>query len=780
MKTTRNTTGIIIAVICAVLWCAFADAATLTDLQMLGRYRELERAAEQKLEASKQEPNASMLGYLCVAYSKLKRYNKLFDCLDKLEKRIRSGDYVLETDKIFVANSDGTPLPNMLRAEALIELGQYKEAVREANAALGKVQDRMTTGIWPPKTYRLSLMGTLGLAYALDGDTKNARAQIEKLDNFSLGFIGIAFTTTFRANSLARINMALGQYNKAFEYVKDEENILVRSVWFVNNVAWGYSGDDAVETVYLTLPKLLIRGKCLSELGNLEEAGKTFDVMLRNARIADNGEIYWLTLFERGRVAEKQGRIAEAIDLYRRAVDVIESQRSTINTEANKIGFVGDKQDVYRRLIASLHSSGQYEAAFDYVERSKSRALVDLLAEKKDFSVAGGDSEKVIELLNLIKKEEQEAVSQDLSPSSSQNRTRSMKTKEQIRGQSPELASLISVTSIPLAELQRLIGADETLIEYYYDDKDIYIFFLSNGKLRSVRVMKGAIADDIRLLRSLIENPRSGDTIALCQRLYKQIVAPIESGLKGQSLIIVPHGALHYLPFNALHDGRSYLIERHSIRMLPSASVSKYLQARKSPDRPDIFAFGNPDLGDPAYDLKYAQNEAIAVAATRPRSMVLLREKATETALRKFGIGFNYIHFATHGQFDSDAPLQSALLLAGDGQSDGKLTVDKLYSMRLEADLVTLSACETGLGKVASGDDVVGLTRGFLYAGSSTVVASLWKVDDMATSYLMTEFYNALKVTHKQDALRRAQLKSKEKYGHPFFWAAFELTGSAR
>lgn len=771
---------IIVAVVCTLSWCVFADAATLTDLQMLGRYRDLEKAAEQKLAASQKEPDASLLGYLCVAYSRLKRYNKLFDCLDKLERRIKSGDYVLETDKLFVANSDGTPLPNMLRAEALIELGQYKEAVREAKTALGKVRDHMTTGIWSPKIYRLSLMGTLGLAHALGGDTKSARTQAEELENFSLGFMGIAFTTTFRANALARVNMALGQYNKAFEYVKDEDSILARSVWFINNVAWGYSGDDAVETVYLTLPKLMIRGKCLSELGNLEEAGKTLDVMLRNARISDNGEIYWLTLFERGRVAEKQGKFPEAIDLYRRAIEVIESQRSTINTETNKIGFVGDKQEVYRRLIASLHASGQYEAAFDYVERSKSRALVDLLAEKQDFSVAGADREKVLQLLDLIKREEQEAVIQDLSPSSSQSRTRSVKTREQIRGQSPELASLVSVTSVPLAELQRLIGADETLVEYYYDDNDVYIFVLSDGILKSTRVKKGALADDIRLLRSLIADPGSGDPLPLCRRLYKQIMGSVEGSLVKPNLVIVPHGVLHYLPFNALHDGQRYLIERCGIRMLPSASVSKYLRTRRPSDRPGVFAFGNPDLGDPKHDLKYAQNEAVAVAASRAGSMVLVREKATETALRKFGAGFNYIHFATHGQFDPDAPLESALLLARDGQSDGRLTVDKLYSMRLEADLVTLSACETGLGKVANGDDVVGLTRGFLYAGSSTVVSSLWKVDDMATSHLMTEFYSALKTTNKQEALRRAQLKTKEKYGHPFFWAAFELTGSAR
>ncbi len=207
---------------------------------------------------------------------------------------------------------------------------------------------------------------------------------------------------------------------------------------------------------------------------------------------------------------------------------------------------------------------------------------------------------------------------------------------------------------------------------------------------------------------------------------------------------------------------QKYLIERYSIRMLPSASVIKYLPAKKSLRPANILVFGNPVLDDPRYkDLVNAQNEAIKIASILPQSKVLLRKEATETAFKAYGGGFNFIHFATHGQFNADAPLKSAIMLAKDAQNDGMLTVDKLYSMKLNADLVTLSACETGLGKIANGDDIVGLTRGFLYAGSSSIVASLWQVDDLATSDLMTEFYSNLKKFNKSEALRSAQLDLK-------------------
>jgi CHAT domain-containing protein len=208
--------------------------------------------------------------------------------------------------------------------------------------------------------------------------------------------------------------------------------------------------------------------------------------------------------------------------------------------------------------------------------------------------------------------------------------------------------------------------------------------------------------------------------------------------------------------------------------------VLRFLRAPQAASRAGILALGNPDLGDPKMDLRFAEEEALAVVQKVPQSRALVRKEASESALRRFGAAFSYLHFATHGEFNADAPLESALLLAKDERADGLLTVNKLYSLRLDADLVTLSACETGLGKVASGDDVVGLTRGFLYAGASTVVASLWKVDDRATAALMTRFYDELRSGDKREALRAAQLATREKFLHPFFWAAFQLTGSAR
>lgn len=132
---------------------------------------------------------------------------------------------------------------------------------------------------------------------------------------------------------------------------------------------------------------------------------------------------------------------------------------------------------------------------------------------------------------------------------------------------------------------------------------------------------------------------------------------------------------------------------------------------------------------------------------------------------------YQYIHFATHGQFDATKSLGSGLLLVGDPSGKGRRTVDELYEFSL-----TMSACETAMGKVTDGDDAVGLTRGFLYAGARTVVATLWPIDDLETTFLMAKFYRNLKSTDKDAALRRAQLAALRKYPHPFYWAAFKIT----
>jgi len=697
--------------------------------------------------------------YLCSAYGELKNYRKLFPCLDAAQAKVNAGDFIADT-----WNHSATP--SRLKAIALIELGQYEEAVRAAETANKIVVDKQLT-----RFEEVKVLEILGIAYALAGKTDKANATADQLKGLYLGY-PYMLVTDDRNIALARIYIILRKYPDAIQAVSykfEDSNAFLKTIggWdvFVNN----------------KLSFEFMKNKSLMEVGRTAEAKLGYDALLKYPYIQDRGEMHWIILFDRGRIAEKEGNLKEAIGFYEKAVEIIEQQRSTISIEASKIGFVGDKQAVYHRLIASLYTDKQFAKAFEYVERSKSRALVDLLAGKTDFAVkSAGKEEQVRNVLAASFKSEADVLSLDKNLDKSQSRSIGVKARQNLQQEAPELASLVTVVSAPIADIKSFIPRGETLIEYYYHGSDMYAFILSAAGLQNVRLHSSGLAEEVAAFRKSLENPRSQATLMLAGKLYQRLFKPLEGALQDRNLIIVSHGLLHYIPMNALHDGKQYLIDRYKIRLMPSASAMKYLGEKKNDKRGGILALGNPDLGDPRHDLAFAQKEAVEVVKTWPNSRVLVRKEATEAALRRNGAGFNYIHFATHGQFSPDSPLQSALLLAPDAQSNGLLTVDKLYSMQLGANLVTLSACETGLSKVANGDDLVGLTRGFLYAGASSVVASLWKVDDLATAYLMIRFYRGMQQADKQDALRKAQLETRRKYPHPYYWASFQLTGSAK
>jgi CHAT domain-containing protein len=348
----------------------------------------------------------------------------------------------------------------------------------------------------------------------------------------------------------------------------------------------------------------------------------------------------------------------------------------------------------------------------------------------------------------------------------------------------------VSVIPPKVEELLKLIPADETLVEYFAADGQFYAFVLTNKGLKGFKLEGEQVGKDVELFRAYIQtSPEKIRGIKLqtggeqgadkSNALYATLIQPLKDSIKTKNLTIVPHGALHYLPFAALSDGKKYLIDSYNLRVLPSTSVLTFLKDQKSGHAGNLLAFGNPDLNDPSLDLPGAEAESTAIAAKVSGSTLFTKKQATETALKTVGGEYRYVHFATHGTFNPDEPLTSGLLLAADNQNDGTLTVRELYDLNLPADLVTLSACETALGKVANGDDVVGFTRGFLYAGTSSIVSSLWKVDDSATSELMQKFYGGLKKNTKRDALRSAQLYIKDKYNaHPYYWAAFQLTGN--
>jgi CHAT domain-containing protein len=793
----------------------------------------------------------------CVVLFEQRNFAKTIECLDSVQK---SADLIGDpelTDK-FQFNSTGGEFPltvrePLLRAFVLLELGNFRQSAQYADRSLQRFNDvekkywagqSLVYNPWkdkfapsltalPSPSSEIESLSNLAVIYWLVGDSDKSDKVIAELHTrlASLGaVVGKHYSTRVRV-ALVRAYMTQGQYRKALEIADDDGHMLADLITLGIGVAGialvtvggGYSALEVGLSGFFvtfadqnTLATKFQVSHAKVEVGRYADAKPFLDEILGKEGMKALAGIYWAALYDRGRIAEHEGNLDEAVKYYRTAIDEIERQRTTINTEGAKIGFFGDKQAVYQALVRLLFQGSKFEDAFLIGERAKSRALVDMLARKQDFRIAAQDTEKVNRLLSRAQVGEvalarNTAADTELTTKFSQrslpagkageadavallNEVRSFKVeaREQLAAQSPELASIVTVSAVKLEDIKARLPADEALVSYYHTDGDLYAFVLTAQGLQGTKLAREGLEADVRRFRQMMDNSQSRardvrrvaetpetDYLGLSQKLYQRLLKPLEAQLQQRQVTIVPHGILHYLPFNALHDGARFAIERYALRMLPSASTLRYLRADKSAKTGQILAFGNPDLGDPKLDLNFAQQEALEVTKTLPDSRALLRQDATKAAFREFGAQFKYLHFATHGQFNADEPLASALMLARAGKEDGRLTVSDLYSLSLDADLVTMSACETGLGKIANGDDIIGLTRGFLYAGARSVVASLWKVDDKATSTLMTRFYEKLGKTDQREALRQAQLETKAAFPHPYYWAAFQITGNA-
>jgi CHAT domain-containing protein len=250
--------------------------------------------------------------------------------------------------------------------------------------------------------------------------------------------------------------------------------------------------------------------------------------------------------------------------------------------------------------------------------------------------------------------------------------------------------------------------------------------------------------------------------------LYDRLLRAIEPLLGERQLVIVPHRALHYLPFQALHDGDSYLIERREVSFAPSAVVLQQCLERRKREFDTALLLGVADEHIPRVNEELQALDEVFAGVKR-----FANEAATTEVLRRESNDVDVLHLACHAQFRSDNPLFSAVQLG-----DGWFTARDAYGLKLNCGLVTLSACETGMNAVAPGDELLGLTRGFLSAGSASVLLSLWTVDDEATAELMTRFYGELARTKSPSAaLRHAQVKLLQQHPHPFFWSPFVLVG---
>ncbi len=797
---------------------------------------------------------------LCESYGNLKRYQELETCLQTATASLEKyGEKPPEKDWS-IARWTWHQVPNpkypvaprllLLKAEKELDFGNYPGALEIAARAEGSYQ--ALTGYenmkWYPKDIDYILQRSMFLAELAGigvvaahkaGKLQEAAARSAVFEKRLVAFEQdnsgwFTERKEARAARLAiktRVLLATGRGKEAYELLAEDSYYGPRILEFsragmntaigivlaaipgaqnagMNLFSTSLSGFlqmvGALKTPY-TLPSQFQMAHLRVEAGRLDEARPMLDEMLASESLPSMVGLYWATLFDRGRVAEGDGKPDDAIAYYQQAVDQIENIRKHINTEASRIGFIGDKQDVYRALTRLLFERGRFEEAFVATERAKARVLVDMLADKSDteFRVSAADHDRVAALIAGQRKADVIVQSNggaaELLPTaesiqaagSNEDRARLVRSSfssvriqvvalgETARTIDPEMVSLIRVSDISAGAIQKALPLDTTLISYFSDGSSLYAFMVTPARITAVKLHREGLEQDIDRLVIAVHDAK-GNYQAPARALHARLIAPVQAQITTTRLIIAAHGAMHYLPFAALHDGKEFLADRYRLSFVPSASILRF--QRPGVAKPgDVFALGNPER-----NLINSEFEARHIAALFPRSVVYVKREATRSRLVADGSGFRYLHLAAHGHFDAANPLNSGIQLAPDKDGDtGLLTAGQVYGLRLDADLVTLSACESGRLGLATGDEVMGLIRGFMYAGARSVVASLWKVDDAATAQLMELMYAGIgKGMAKDEALQLAQSKLRqsesERFKHPYYWAAFQLSGNSQ
>jgi CHAT domain-containing protein/Tfp pilus assembly protein PilF len=568
--------------------------------------------------------------------------------------------------------------------------------------------------------------------------------------------------------------------------------------------------------------------------GNYEQSSKYLDKVISLNYESMGGDFLWETLLYKGDSNVKQNKFEEAKKDYQESIRIIENIRSQINLEELKAKFLGTEKRIgpYHNLINLFvilyNSEARKEYAqevFKYLEKAKARAFLDSLELSRIDISQSIDPELAIrekELMNNYSKLFTKLIAAESNDEEKNIIPRQLKEKEdeiealklEIRTKSPVYAGLRYPEIITLKETQEiLLKNNMAFFEYCIGQEHSYAFVITKRDLKIFPVpardkMRKAIKDYLGVI-----SDKDNNNFQAGYELFKTLVSPgLDKNIK--TIIFVPDDILHFLPFETLitnSEKTDWLIKRYKIAYAPSiSSLREIIQRKKSSEKKpkkDLLAFGDPYFGKFETEgnwnsalIQFFSNDAINLSRLRytgleldkisalfakSKQKIFQREYASKEQLKNNNLEeFKIIHFATHSVIDDKDPTRSSIVLSlhQEQNEDGFLQVREIYNLKLNSDLVTLSACETGLGELIHGEGIVGLNRAFFYAGTSALLMTLWAVNDQASCQLMDRFYRHLRSSESiMDALRSVKLEMIDSgvLSHPYYWAGFVVSGKA-
>jgi CHAT domain-containing protein len=496
-----------------------------------------------------------------------------------------------------------------------------------------------------------------------------------------------------------------------------------------------------------------------------------------------------------GRLAEWEGNDDGAFRNYLQAVKLLESDRRKVGDVEGSLSFMSDRIEIYYAAALQYLDRKQYPQAFELIERSRARAMAEMLASRQlsfrtpelqdlfSQSVAlraqiGKAQNSLFDALGSIQVDNDRVKDLQAKVDALQAQSRALESK--IQQQAPKLAENLGgkpPVSLEAAQAAARQGGYDLL--YYLSLNDgILVWHIGGDSVHVVKLYYSRLqlTDRVAALRKSLSDSNSTFDESLAGELFLVLVNPVLPYIRTNHLVIVPHEDLANLPFQILKkpEDTSYLGERFQISYAPSATVLAGLSHRPDFTHGRLLALADPGIAN-------AAKEVSAIGQLYPdRAKIVADTLASKQSLKSWTGDYNLLHLSVHGTFEANNPLLSYLTLRPAQGDDGRLTAAEMFGLTLpENSLVVLSACETGLVKASHGNDVLGMVPALLFAGASTLVLSSWKVDAASTAIWMETFYREARTHPPSEAARLALMAVKKQSGfqHPFYWAPFMMTG---
>lgn len=600
--------------------------------------------------------------------------------------------------------------------------------------------------------------------------------------------------------SLGELSIQAGDHKQAMKYLEEGGEISRRYDFYRT------AGQAMIDLAAL-----------YRETGDLKAAEKSATTGVEASRRV--GDRYYLPrdLTVLADLKALRGQPAQAESLYENAEDVIDGMLVNLHEAYWSSSLAGAMSETYLHHFELETREGNIEQALGVLERVRGRTAAVMLENKVTFNKDESEDAQALEtevseLQLRLMRSENATERTDLLDHLVEYERR----LEWTRTDRTESKPTWFEKPAALKTIQASLRPDEVVLEYVLSEPRSYCLWISKKKPGLTALPAGRHEIEELVRRYLAEIRTRHDGVELSVQLFSVLLGPLPAEAVSNRLIVVPDGLLHLLPFDTLHDlAGAVLLETHTVSSAPAATVLTVLRDRRDIQNPTHTFLGLGDvpyqnqgrvsskidkppsaggrllrgfsdaLGTPLYDLPQTREEILDLRKILGKDgVVLLGAEATETAFKSEPLAdFKIVHLAAHGFADTQFPERSGLVLGVDKNShdDGILQVREIIRLRFNADLVTLSACNTGVGKLQGEEGVTNLVEAFLVSGARAVVASLWSADDTYTVALMERFYAHLEEGQdKAAALRQAKLDLLAKYGKqapPYYWGAFVLVG---